>query len=165
VDFYDTKEVPHGVVRALCYHSKVAGRIRRAFVYFPPGYDAAAGERYPVLYLQHGPGEDERGWTTRGRANFILDNLLAAKKAKPMLVVMDNGYADRAAPAEAAPEGGNRPPAPRFDLRAYGEVLTGELVPKSDATYRTMAHRDRRALAGLSMGGMQALQIGLAHRD
>ena len=95
VDFYDINEVPHGEVRALWYHSKVTGKARRAFVYTPPGYDAAGGTRYPVLYLQHGAGEDERGWTAQGRANFILDNLIAAKNAKPMIVVMDNGYADR----------------------------------------------------------------------
>jgi enterochelin esterase-like enzyme len=107
-----------------------------------------------VLYLQHGAGEDERGWTAQGRANFILDNLIAARKAVPMIVVMDNGYADRA---------GQGPR--RFDFRAFEEVLTGELIPKVDATYRTLADRDHRALAGLSMGSMQALQIGLSHLD
>jgi enterochelin esterase-like enzyme len=152
VDFYDAKDVPHGEVRALWYHSKVTGKARRALVYTPPGYDAAPRTRYPVLYLQHGAGEDERGWTTQGRANFILDNLIAARKAKPMIVVMDNGYADRVGQAA-------RP----FDFRAFEEVLTRELIPKIDATYRTVANRDHRALAGLSMGGMQALQIGLNH--
>lgn len=155
VDFYDARDVPHGEVRALWYHSKVTGKPRRAFVYTPPGYDGAAGARYPVLYLQHGAGEDERGWTTQGRANFILDNLIAAKKAKPMLVVMDNGYADPA----------DHPGSRLFDFRGFEAVLTGELVPKIDAAYRTLADRDHRALAGLSMGGMQALQIGLAHTD
>jgi enterochelin esterase-like enzyme len=108
-----------------------------------------------VLYLQHGAGEDERGWTTQGRANFILDKLIAAKKAKPMIVVMDNGYADRA----------GQPAARVFDFAGFEAVLTGELVPKIDATYRTLADREQRALAGLSMGGMQALQIGLTHLD
>jgi enterochelin esterase-like enzyme/acetyl esterase/lipase len=154
VDFYDAKDVPHGEVRAFWYHSRVTGKPRRAFVYTPPGYDAGKG-RYPVLYLQHGAGEDERGWTTQGRANFILDNLIAAKKAKPMIVVMDNGYADKA----------GRPAARVFDFAGFQAVLTGELVPKIDATYRTLADREHRALAGLSMGGMQALQIGLAHLD
>jgi enterochelin esterase-like enzyme len=153
VDFYDVKDVPHGEVRALWYHSKVTGKPRRAFVYTPPGYDAGT-EKYPVLYLQHGAGEDERGWTTQGRANFILDNLIAAKKARPMIVVMDNGYADRV----------GQPPR-LFDFRAFEEVVTGELIPKVDATYRTQADRDHRALAGLSMGGMQALQVGLNHLD
>jgi enterochelin esterase family protein len=154
VDFYDAKDVPHGEVRALWYHSKVTGKPRRAFVYTPPGYDKGT-DKYPVLYLQHGAGEDERGWTTQGRANFILDNLLAAKKAKPMIVVTDNGYADKA--GQPAPRG--------FDFAGFEAVLTEELVPKIDATYRTLADRDHRALAGLSMGGMQALQIGLKHPD
>jgi enterochelin esterase-like enzyme len=154
VDFYDAKDIPHGEVRALWYHSKVTGKVRRGFVYTPPGYDRAPDTRYPVLYLQHGAGEDERGWTTQGRANFILDNLIAAKKAKPMIIVMDNGYADRVGRA-----------ARMFDFRGFEEVLTGELIPKVDATYRTLAGRDHRALAGLSMGGMQALQIGLKHLD
>jgi enterochelin esterase-like enzyme len=154
VDFYDAQDVPHGEVRALWYHSKVTGKARRAFVYTPPGYDAAGGTRYPVLYLQHGAGEDERGWTAQGRANFILDNLIAARKARPMVVVMDNGYADRVGQ-----------PARLFDFRGFEEVLTGELIPKVDATYRTLADRDHRALAGLSMGGMQALQIGLTRLD
>ena len=151
VDFYDIKEVPHGEVRALWYHSTVTGKPRRAMVYTPPGYDGGA-DKYPVLYLQHGAGEDERGWTTQGRANFILDNLIAARKAKPMIVVMDNGYADKV---------GQQPKV--FDVSGFEAVLTEELIPKIDATYRTYADRDHRALAGLSMGGMQALQVGLTH--
>jgi enterochelin esterase-like enzyme len=153
VDYYEAKDVPHGEVRALFYKSKVTGKSRRAFVYTPPGYDAGK-ERYPVLYLQHGAGEDERGWTAQGRANFILDNLIAAKMARPMIVVMGNGYADRVGQA-----------ARMFDFRGFEEVITSELIPKIDATYRTLADRDHRALAGLSMGAMQALQIGLNHLD
>jgi enterochelin esterase-like enzyme len=164
VDFYDAGDVPHGEVRALWYHSKVTGKPRRAFVYTPPGYDADAGRRYPVLYLQHGAGEDERGWTTQGRANFIVDNLIAAGKARPMIVVMDNGYADR--PGAPPPANSNaRPGRPSFDFSAFQAVLVDELVPKIDATYRTVADREHRALAGLSMGSMQALQIGLSHTD
>jgi enterochelin esterase family protein len=154
-DYYDAKEVPHGQVRAVWYHSTVTGKPRRAMVYTPPGYDTS-GTRYPVLYLQHGAGEDERGWTTQGRANFILDNLIAAKKATPMIVVMDNGYADRA---------GTRPAPGKFDFAPFEKVLVSELVPHVDAHFRTLADRHHRALAGLSMGGMQALQIGLAHLD
>src|SRR5690349_15171025 len=93
LDFYEFKDVPHGDVHVHWYRSSVTGQARRAFVYTPPDYDAAARSRYPVLYLQHGAGESERGWTNQGRANFILDNLIAAKAAVPMLVVMDNGYA------------------------------------------------------------------------
>ncbi|HYH66697.1 MAG TPA: alpha/beta hydrolase-fold protein [Urbifossiella sp.] len=148
-DFYDVKDVPHGQVRAFWYHSKVTGAARRAFVYTPPGYDANPARRYPVLYLQHGAGEDERGWGNQGRANVILDNLLAVGKAKPMLVVMDNGYAT---PAGAK---GN----------AFEDVVLRELVPGVDAEFRTLAERTHRAIAGLSMGAGQALQIGLTHPD
>jgi enterochelin esterase-like enzyme len=164
VDFYDAKDLPHGEVRALWYHSKVTGSTRRALVYTPPGYDVDAGKRYPVLYLQHGAGEDERGWTTQGRANFILDNLIAAGKAVPMIVVMDSGYAEKAGAAPASPQGG-RPGRPRFDLRGFEEVLLTELIPKVDATYRTKADREHRAMAGLSMGAMQTLQIAPSHPD
>jgi enterochelin esterase-like enzyme len=150
-DFYDVKDVPHGQVRAYWYHSKVTGAPRRAFVYCPPGYDADPQRRYPVLYLQHGAGEDERGWATQGRANFILDNLLATGKAKPMLVVMDQGYAAKA---------GAKTPASAFE-----EVVLTDLVPGIDAAFRTLADRDHRAIAGLSMGAGQALQIGLTHTD
>jgi enterochelin esterase-like enzyme len=150
-DFYDAKDVPHGQVRAFWYHSKVTGTPRRAFVYTPPGYDANPERRYPVLYLQHGAGEDERGWTDQGRANFILDNLLAAGKAKPMLVVMDRGYATKADAKSPA--------------NAFGEVVLGDLVPAVDAEFRTRADRDHRAIAGLSMGAGQALQVGLTNPD
>ena len=164
-DFYDAKEVPHGEVRALWYHSRVTGSPRRAFVYTPPGYDADPGRRYPVLYLQHGAGEDERGWTTQGRMNFILDNLIAAGTAKPMIVVMDNGTATKSTPAPAPAEAGGRPAGPRFDIRAFEEVILSELIPKIDTNYRTVANRDHRAMAGLSMGGMQTLQIAPNHLD
>jgi enterochelin esterase family protein len=164
VDFYDAKDVPHGEVRALWYHSKVTGSPRRAFVYTPPGYDADAGRCYPVLYLQHGAGEDERGWTTQGRANCILDNLIAAGQAVPMIVVMDNGYAEKAGAAPSAAQGG-RPGPPGFDFRGFEKVLLAELIPKVDATYRTIRDREHRAMAGLSMGAMQALQIAPTHPD
>ncbi len=154
VDFYEANDVPHGEVRVFWYHSKVTGKLRRAMVYTPPGYDAG-GQRYPVLYLQHGAGEDERGWCNQGRANFILDNLIASGQARPMIVVMDNGYAERAG------ESGGRP----FDFGAFEAVLIEELIPKIDAAYRTAADREHRALAGLSMGGRQALDIGLRHLE
>jgi enterochelin esterase family protein len=165
IDFYDAKDVPHGEVRAFWYHSKVTGKLRRAFVYTPPDYDGAARTRYPVLYLQHGAGEDERGWTIQGRANFILDNLIATKKAVPMIVVMDNGYAEMPAQSDAPVSSGSRSGAPLFDFRSFEQVVIGELIPKVDATYRTLADKEHRALSGLSMGGMQALQIGLSHLD
>lgn len=163
VDFYDVKDVPHGDVRIRSYYSKVTGKWRRAYVYTPPGYDTQTRTRYPVLYLQHGAGEDERGWTNQGRANFILDNLIAAKKARPMLVVMDNGYATRAdSAASAAPPG-----QPNFQaqIAAFEEVVLNDLIPMIDRTYRTRTEREHRAMAGLSMGGFQTLQIALTHLD
>lgn len=155
VDFYDIKDVPHGQVRAFWYHSKVTGAARRAMVYTPPGYDQAVDKRYPVLYLQHGAGEDERGWTNQGKLNFILDNLIAAGKAKPMMVVMDKGYAQRA----------GQPFSTQFDFRVFEEVLLGDLVPKIDASFRSLAERNHRAMAGLSMGAMQTLQIAPKHLE
>lgn len=156
LDFYEPKNVPHGDVHIHWYHSKVTGAVRRAYVYTPPGYGADARKRYPVLYLQHGSGESERGWTAQGRANFILDNLLAAGKAAPMIVVMDNGYAVRAGEAPAAGQRGNE---------AFGEVVLQDLIPEIDRAHRTKADRLNRAIAGLSMGGGQALNIGLGHTD
>ena len=109
VDFYHAKDVPHGEVRSRWYKSKVTGQTRHVMVYTPPGYDADPKKRYPVLYLQHGGGEDETGWARQGHMNFILDNLIAEKKAVPMIVVMEKGYATRAGepPAEPAPGRGS----------------------------------------------------------
>lgn len=154
LDFYTARDVPHGEVRSVWYHSKIIGTVRRAMVYTPPGYDTGR-KRYPVLYLQHGAGESERGWNLQGRANFILDNLLAAGQMIPMIVVMDHGYAD---PPVTAGTGG--PNANFFD-----RVLVGDVVPTIDREFRTLADADHRALAGLSMGGGQALSIGLQNLD
>jgi enterochelin esterase family protein len=156
LDFYDAKNVAHGDVRIHWYHSKVTGAVRRAFVYTPPGYDTTPSKRYPVLYLQHGSGESERGWSTQGRANFILDNLIAAGKAKPMIVVMDNGYAVHAGKVPSEGSRGNE---------AFSDVVVQDLIPNIDAAYRTMAQRGSRAIAGLSMGAGQALQTALAHKE
>jgi len=169
VDYYLPKDVPHGEVRLVWYHSKITGAWRRCFVYTPPDYDTNLKARYPVLYLQHGSGEDETGWTFQGRANFILDNLIAEKKAVPMIIVMENGYAGR--PGEKPPMmpsagkvGGVRlPPGP--STAAFEDVLIKEVIPMIDAKFRTIADRDHRALAGLSMGGNQACRIGLANLD
>lgn len=154
--FYDVREVPHGAVRAIWYHSRVTGPPRRAYVYTPPGYDAD-GKRYPVLYLQHGAGESERAWSAQGRANFILDNLIAERKAVPMLVVMDHGYADLPGSPPAA--GGGR------GSEAFGRVVLEDLVPFIDREFRTLADPEHRAIAGLSMGAGQATSIGLRHLD
>jgi enterochelin esterase-like enzyme len=157
-DFYQVKEVPHGAVRSVWYKSKVTGQTRRVMVYTPPGYDADREKRYPVLYLQHGAGEDETGWTKQGRVNFILDNLLAAKKAVPMIVVMEKGYATKAdAPADSG--------GPGKGGGAFEEVVVKDLIPMIDSTFRTKADRDSRAIAGLSMGAGQAMRIGLTNLD
>jgi enterochelin esterase-like enzyme len=169
VDFYLPRDVPHGEVRERWYHSRTTDQWRRVFVYTPPGYDTDRERRYPVLYLQHGGGEDERGWPNQGRVAFILDNLLAQGKAKPMLVVMEQGYARR--PGEAAPAprppggpGQGRPDFGRM-FGAFEDVMVKDLIPMIDATYRTIPDREHRAMAGLSMGGMQTFQIGLKHLD
>ena len=162
LDFYDIKDVPHGEVRAHWYYSKVTALWRRAMVYTPPEYDKDGRTRYPVLYLQHGAGESERGWTSQGRANFILDNLLAAQKAPPMIVVMENGMvAPRGggSPASAKPGAGSR------RNEAFGELVIQDLIPMVDATYRTIPDGAHRAIAGLSMGAGQAMQIGFGNLD
>jgi enterochelin esterase-like enzyme len=163
VDFFHEKDVPHGEVRSRWYKSSVTGQTRHIHVYTPPGYDADTEKRYPVLYLQHGGGEDETGWPRQGHMNFILDNLLAAGKVQPMIVVMEKGYAVRAgqSPAPAGPGPGRG----RFDFTAFGDVVVKDLVPLIDATYRTKADRQHRAIAGLSMGAAQAMQIGLTNLD
>jgi enterochelin esterase-like enzyme len=162
VDFYEPHDVPHGEVRLRVYHSKVTGQWRQAYVYTPPGYDNSRA-RYPVLYLQHGAGENATGWTKQGRANLILDNLIAAGKAVPMMVVMETGYAVKpgAAPAaEPAGRGGRGGPP-----NAIADVVIDDLIPMIDSTYRTETDRAHRAMAGLSMGGGQTLQITLGHLD
>ncbi len=172
VDYYLPKDVPHGEVRERWYFSKTTQQWRRIFIYTPPGYDSNRETRYPVLYLQHGGGEDERGWPNQGRVNFILDNLIAERKAKPMLVVMEKGYARK--PGEQAPTpparpapGQNRPARPDFSrmFTAFEDVMVKDLIPMIDATYRTIPDREHRAMAGLSMGGMQTFQITLKHLD
>jgi enterochelin esterase family protein len=159
VSYYLAKDVPHGDVRIRTYHSKVTGLWRRCFIYTPPDYDANTSARYPVLYLQHGSGEDETGWIFQGHANLILDNLIAEKKAVPMLIVMDNGYASR----PSGPFG--PPPAAGGDFTAFDDVMIKDVIPMIDSTFRTIPDRDHRAAAGLSMGANQALHLGTGHLD
>ena len=168
--YYSIQDVPHGQVREVWYHSKVTGSWRHALVYTPPHYDTQAKVRYPVLYLQHGGGEDETGWIRQGRANFILDNLIAEGKCKPMIVVMAHGYARRAGQPE--PDLAGRPlgsPEARRVLQemtaAFEDDVTQALIPYVDSTFRTLADREHRAMAGLSMGGMQTFQVTLNHLD
>lgn len=167
--FYRIRDVPHGQVREHPYFSSVTGDWRRIIVYTPPGYDHEQRRRYPVLYLQHGAGEDETGWTRQGRANFILDNLIAAGQAKPMIIVMAYGYAKF--PSAAAPDMSKlRAGSPaaffaamRVYTGAFADDLTQVVVPLVDKAYRTMPDRDHRAMAGLSMGGFQAFDVTLNH--
>lgn len=164
-DFYAVKAVPHGEVREKWYWSRVTGAWRRAFVYTPPGYDSNPRQRYPLLILQHGYGEDETGWTRQGKAQFILDNLIAAGNAKPMIVVMDLGYANK--PGTPALQLGADTPVKQIGLAfgAFEDVTLHDLIPTIDASYRTIPDRNHRAMAGLSMGGMEALFIALHHQD
>jgi enterochelin esterase-like enzyme len=155
LNFYHFKNVPHGEVRIRPYLSKTTGEDRQAYVYTPPGYDKNTAKRYPVLYLQHGSGENQTSWSKQGKANLILDNLIAEGKALPMIVVMEQGYAWK--PGEAA--------AGRRGNESFGEVVIRDLIPMIDSTYRTIANRKHRAIAGLSMGAGQALSIGLANLD
>jgi enterochelin esterase family protein len=168
--YYSIQDVPHGQVREVWYHSKVTGTWRHALVYTPPAYDSDTKTRYPVLYLQHGGGEDETGWVRQGRANFILDNLIADGSAKPMIIVMAYGYARRA--GQPAPDFTGRPFGSPEALKAMQEMtqafeddVTQALIPFVDKTFRTIADRDHRAMAGLSMGGMQTFHITLNHLD
>ncbi|MEO8307987.1 MAG: carboxylesterase family protein [Pseudomonadota bacterium] len=162
VDFYLPRDVPHGDMRIRPYFSQVTGQWRRAFIYTPPGYDTQPQRRYPVLYLQHGMGEDETGWMFQGHVNLILDNLIADGKAAPMIIVMDNGYATR-------PSGGG-PVAPptvgaSVDFTVFEDVMLRDVIPMIDGSLRTLTDRDHRAVAGLSMGANEALQLGTRHLD
>jgi enterochelin esterase-like enzyme len=159
-DYYDIKDVPHGHVLQHIFYSKVTQSWRRMFIYLPPDYDKNPRMRYPVLYLQHGAGEDETEWTHAGRAQFIMDNLIAEKKAVPMIVVMNNGFATRPG---VTPPAGMAGTASRF--AAFEDTFIHESIPEVDANFRTIADREHRAMAGLSMGGMQTFQIGTTHTD
>ncbi|MBX3276523.1 MAG: esterase [Acidobacteria bacterium] len=166
--YYSIQDVPHGQVREVWYNSEVTGSWRHALVYLPPSYETQTRQRYPVLYLQHGGGEDETGWIRQGRANFILDNLIAAGKCKPMIIVMAYGYARRAGQTTPAltgiPAGSpERIRAMQEMTSAFADDVTQALIPFVDKTYRTIPDRDHRAMAGLSMGGMQTFQITLKH--
>jgi enterochelin esterase-like enzyme len=164
-DYYAVRNVPHGEVRERWYHSQVTGAWRRVLVYTPPGYDTHPQLRYPLLILQHGAGENETGWTRQGRAQFILDNLIAAGKARAMIVAMDCGYAARPGTQPAVFGPGITPQQVASAFATFEEVVVRELIPTLDADYRTLADREHRALAGLSMGGMQTLYVGLHHLD
>jgi enterochelin esterase-like enzyme len=162
-DFYAVKNVPHGEVREHLYFSKTTKAMRRCFVYTPPGYNQNAGKKYPVLYLQHGSGENETGWSSQGHANLIMDNLIADGKANPFIIVMDNGTWRRPNQAAGArPAGGGLPEGWADEFK---NTLIQDIIPMIDANYRTLANQQNRAMAGLSMGGMQTRVITLANPD
>lgn len=173
-DFYALKNVPHGQLRETPFYSKRSDAVLRCFVYTPPDYEKNSAKRYPVLYLQHGGGEDETGWGSQGKTGLIMDNLIAAGKTRPFIIVMASSYVPGAqmgpprAPAPAAQAGAPPRPAgpggpPRFNFSAFERVLVDELIPFIDSNFRTQADQPHRAMAGLSMGGMQTKQITLAN--
>lgn len=151
-DFYAVRNVPHGLVSELIYFSEVTQHWRRCFVYTPADYEQNTNERYPVLYLQHGSFEDETGWVKQGKANLIMDNLIDSKKAVPMILVMDNGYAYK--PHKNTINGSGSYPVSVFE-----EVMMNEIIPLIDSKFRTIPDRKDRAIAGLSMGANQTMRI------
>ena len=178
--FYQIKDVPHGNVLIENYYSKVAKSWRHIFIYTPPDYEKNSSTRYPVLYLQHGGGEDERVWIEMGRTNLILDNLIAEGKIKPFIVVMETSAVGPAmpmpprtgtpvagAPAAGVPTAGapGAAPRPRFSTEAYANVMINDMIPWVDSNFRTLADQAHRAMSGLSMGGMYTKSITLAHLD
>ncbi len=184
-DFYALKNVSHGQLREIYYYSKTSSSNRRCYVYTPPDYDKDTTKRYPVLYLQHGMGEDETGWGNQGHTNLIMDNLIAEGKATPFIIVMENGSINFG----GGPRGGRRgmgargpgaapagdPNQPRrgrmggpggFNFAgAFERVLIDDLIPYIDSNYRTLTDQPHRAMAGLSMGGMQTRSITMTNLD
>jgi enterochelin esterase-like enzyme len=161
-DFYMPKQVPHGEIRIVPYYSNTMKETRRAYVYTPPGYDKDAKKKYPVLYLQHGMAENETSWSNQGRMNYIMDNLIAEGKAKPMIVVMESGnieVAFRARPGENVAEARAQYGA------SFTPLLLNDLIPMIDSKFRTLSNRENRAMAGLSWGGFQTFNITLNNLD
>ena len=154
-DFYALKNVPHGKVEQILFPSPSTNTSRRAFVYTPPSYTKDIKKRYPVLYLQHGWGEDETAWSNQGHANLIMDNLIAGGKIKPFIIVMAYGMTND------VKMGGMK----NFKIEPFQTVLIDELIPYVDANFRTLADQPHRAMAGLSMGGMETKTITLARPD
>jgi len=154
-DFYALKDIPHGRVQQILFPSKSTNTSRRAFVYTPPDYDKDQTRRYPVLYLQHGWGEDETAWSNQGHANLIMDNLIAEGRIKPFLIVMTYGMTNDVRIGGMA----------NFSIDPFETVLVNELIPYIDANFRTLSDQPHRAMAGLSMGGMETKTITLKHLD
>ena len=154
-DFYALKDVPHGNVQQVLFPSPSTNSVRRAFIYTPPGYGKDKNKRYPVLYLQHGWGEDETAWSNQGHANLIMDNLIAEGKVKPFIIVMTYGMTNEIKFGTLK----------SFDIKPFQTVLVNELIPYVDANFLTLSDRNNRAMAGLSMGGMETKMITLANLD
>lgn len=161
---WEIADVPHGQIHQHFYRSKIAGEDRDYYVYTPPKYDPKKKTEYPVLYLLHGFSDDASGWTAVGRANVILDNLIAQGKAKPMLVVMTLGYGDMEVVRRGWDSWSDKDLAWR-NLSRYTEILLGEVIPQVEGEYRVKKDRESRAVAGLSMGGAESLLSGLNHPD
>ncbi len=160
-DYYRSRDVPKGDVRERLYRSEITQSWRRCMVYTPAEYETETSKRYPVLYLQHGAGEDETGWTRQGYMRHIMDNLIAAGRVTPMIVVMDRGYATPADAPAPTPDADGRVRTPNV----FPRVLVEEIIPMIDRTYRTLADRENRAMAGLSMGGGQTFQTVMPNLD
>ena len=157
---WEMANVPHGEIHQHFYQSKVVGDDRDYFVYTPPGYDPRGKQTYPVLYLLHGYSDDASAWTAVGRANVILDNLIARGKAKPMLIVMPLGYG---APEVLLPNSGifHDPVITQRNFDRFRDALLTEVIPRVEAEYLVRKDRESRAIAGLSMGGAESLSTGL----
>jgi len=157
-DVMDTKQVPHGAVAAVTYYSTALQKFRRMHVYTPPGYETGGNQKYPVFYLLHGAGDCDESWTSVGRAGFILDNLIAEKKVKPMVVVMPAGHTNTTPPG-----GRGEPPASPLD--DFARDFITDVMPFAETHYRVLADRSHRAIAGLSMGGSQTLNVAFLHLE
>jgi enterochelin esterase-like enzyme len=153
--FDEVQSVPHGTLRIHIYQSTPLRKLRRLYVYTPPGYDSEPARRFPVLYLRHGSGDNEENWSDTGRAGIILDNLIAQHKAVPMLIVMPNGDTDGSWAGGSSPEG----------IELLSQELLTDIMPMIEKNYRVAPGRENRSITGLSMGGGQAFTIGLKHMD
>jgi len=158
--YLQVRNVPHGTVKALPYKSKSLGTDRKVMVYTPPDYEKSTA-RYPTLYLLHGAGSDETSWTQRGQAHVILDNLIADGKLKPMVVVMPFGFAAARAPGAARGDAAEN----KMQREGFTKDFLADVIPTIESAFRVYPDRDHRAIAGLSLGGAQALALGLSHTE
>ena len=167
VDFYTVQNVPHGQVSSKWYFSETTNAWRKFYIYCPPGYESDINKKYPVLYLQHGGGEDETGWVRQGDVDIILDNLIAAGKAVPMLIVMENSNAIKPGETGGGMMMGGAPGSNEWmsGPSTFKEVLINDLIPFVDKTFRTIPDREHRAMAGLSMGGFLTVNTVFEHPE